>query len=301
MTWPLRSFTSTTPTGCGSATLLPARRNTGPCNLPPSRLNSRSFRNASYNRGVDHSSTAAETAQPVSGPRQFSLWQRFLVWLFGWAGYLLVSVLGPTLRYTVSIEEGGPRHWYIAPAIYPFWHQCLIPACYWWRNKQISVLTSASFDGEYTARMLERFGYRTVRGSSTRGGVRGLLGLQNELDSGYAISFTIDGPKGPAFVAKPGPVLVAKNTGLPIVCFHVGLEKPWIFQNAWDQFMVPRPFSRALVRIGKLIYVPPDARELEPYHAEMQATLERVKAYAEQNVGRSPADDRRPTTNDRNH
>jgi lysophospholipid acyltransferase (LPLAT)-like uncharacterized protein len=252
-----------------------------------------------YNQGVDPSSTAtqAETAAPVSRPAQYSLWQRFLIRLFAWAGYLLISVLGPTLRYTISFEEGGPDQWYIAPAIYPFWHQCFIPACYWWRKKQIAVLSSVSFDSEYSVRMLKKFGYRSVRGSSTRGGVRAILDMQKELEAGYAISFTIDGPKGPAFVAKPGPVLLAKNTRLPIVCFHVGLENPWILQRTWDRFMVPRPFSRALVRIGKLIYVPTDARVLDRYHAEMQATLDRVKAFAEQNVSRLSADDRRPTTN----
>ena len=223
----------------------------------------------------------------ASSERTYTRWERFLIWLLGWVGYLLISAIGLTLRYSVSIEEGGPPHWDIAPAIYPFWHQCLIPACYLWRKKQIAVLSSVSFDSEYTVRMLKKFGYRSVRGSSTRGGVRALLGMQKELESGYAISFTIDGPKGPAFVAKPGPVLLAKSTGFPIVCFHVGLEKPWIIRSAWDRFMIPRPFSRALVRIGALIQVPPDARDLDSYHAQMQATLERVRDYAQANAGRA--------------
>jgi len=234
-----------------------------------------------------------ETSAPVATPTaaepegRFTRRQRFLIWLIGWAGYFLIRVIGPTLRYAVSIEEGGPRHWYVAPVIYPFWHRCLIPACFLWRNKQIAVLTSTSFDGEYIARILQRFGYTPVRGSSTRGGVRGLLGMQQKLGSGHSVAFTIDGPKGPKYEAKPGPVLLARVTGLPILCFHVALEDPWVLSKSWDRFMIPKPFSRALVRISRMIHVPADADDLDPYHAEMQAALDRAREYAEGNVGRA--------------
>jgi len=235
-----------------------------------------------------------ETPTEIAPQRPFTRWERFLIWLIGWAGYLLIRFIGPTLRYTVSIEEGGPRHWYVAPVIYPFWHRCLIPACFLWRNKQIAVLTSTSFDGEYIACVLERFGYTPVRGSSTRGGVRGLLGMQTELESGHAVAFTIDGPKGPMYVAKPGPVLLARVSGLPIVCFHVALEDPWVLTRAWDRFMIPRPFSRALLRISRLIHVPPDAEDLDPYQTSMQAALDRAREYAEANIGRAPRVGRSP-------
>jgi len=236
---------------------------------------------------VETSAPVAPQAAHKPGERRFTPWQHFLIGLIGWAGYLVIRVLGPTLRYAVSIEDGGPQHWYVAPVIYPFWHRCLIPACYMWRKKQIAVLTSTSFDGEYIACILRRFGYTPVRGSSTRGGVRGLLGVQQELESGHAVAFTIDGPKGPMYEAKPGPVLLARTTGLPLVCFHVALEDPWVLRKAWDRFMIPRPFSRALLRISKLVYVPPDTEDLAPYHAEMQAALDRAREYAEANVGRA--------------
>jgi len=226
--------------------------------------------------------TAAETG-PVE---RFTPWQRFQIWLIGWAGYFLIRILGPTLRYTVSIEDGGPQHWYVAPVIYPFWHRCLIPACFLWRHKRIAVLTSTSFDGEYIARILQRFGYTPVRGSSTRGGVRGLLGMQQELESGRSVAFTIDGPKGPMYEAKPGPVLLARVTGLPIVCFHVALQDPWVLSKSWDQFMIPKPFSRALLRVSRMIHVPSDADNLDAYHAEMQAALDRTREYTEANVAR---------------
>ena len=234
---------------------------------------------------METSASAAPPTAAETGPEgRFTPWERFLIWLIDWAGYFLIRLLGPTLRYAVSIEEGGPRHWYVAPVIYPFWHRCLIPACFLWRRKQIAVLTSTSFDGEYIARILDRFGYTPVRGSSTRGGVRGLLGMQKELEAGHAVAFTIDGPRGPMYVAKPGPVLLARVTGLPIVCFHVALEDHWVLTKSWDRFMVPKPFSRALLRISELVHVPPDAEDLDPYHAKMQAALDRVREYAEANV-----------------
>jgi len=200
---------------------------------------------------------------------------------------MLIRLLGPTLRYTISSEEGAPPGGYTEPAIFCFWHRCLIPACFQWRNRKIAVLTSSSFDGEYIARIVEKFGYTPVRGSSTRGGARGLLGMQKEIDSGRAVAFTIDGPKGPMYVAKPGPVLLARITGMPIVCFHVALENPWMLRKSWDHFMVPKPFSRALVRLSKLIHVPADAQDLDCYRDEMQAALDRVREYAEANVARA--------------
>ena len=243
---------------------------------------------ARYNRRVQTSAPLAPQAAADS-PREgrFTRRQRFLIWLIGWAEYLVIRVLGPTLRYRISFEEGGPPQWYVAPAIYPFWHRCVIPGTFLARGKQMTVLLSASFDGECSVRALARFGFRTVRGSSTRGGVRGLLGMQKELESGHAVVFTIDGPRGPMYVAKPGPVLLARTTGTPIICFHIALENPWILTKSWDQLMIPKPFSRALVRVSKLIHVPPDAQNLDHYRDEMQAALDRVREYAEANVSRA--------------
>ncbi len=238
-----------------------------------------------YNRFV--AATSTTPAEPEVKPR-FTRKQRFLIWLYGWLGYLLIRLLGPTLRFRVSIEDGGPPEPYIHPAVYPFWHNCMIAACYYYRGHNVPVMSSPSFDAEYTGRIIQTFGFTLVKGSSTRGAVRALLGMHKEIERGKTVAFTIDGPRGPRYIAKPGPVLLARNTGVPIVCFYVGLDRPWILRSTWDQLRIPRPFSRALLRIGRLIYVPRDADSaaMERYHAEMQATLERVRDYAEQNVGR---------------
>jgi lysophospholipid acyltransferase (LPLAT)-like uncharacterized protein len=230
----------------------------------------------------------------LAGERRFTPWQRFLLRLISGAGYLLIRVLGPTLRFTISAEEGLPPGGFVAPAIFCFWHRCLIPACFQWQQRKIAVLTSRSFDGEYIARIVDAYGFTPVRGSSTRGGARGLLGMQKELESGNAVAFTADGPKGPMYIAKPGPVLLARITGMPIICFHIALGDAWLLRKSWDRFMIPKPFSRALTRFSKPIHVPSDAQDLGRYHEEMQAALDRAREYAEANVGRTESVKRAP-------
>ena len=219
---------------------------------------------------------AAEIAE------KFSLRRRIGLALITAAGWVLVRLIGPTLRYRVEIERGGPPTDRVEPGIYVFWHRCCIPALYHFRYRNIAVMTSSSFDGEYIARIIEKFGYRAVRGSSTRGGVRALLGMHTELEEGRSVAFTIDGPRGPRYVAKPGPVLLARNTQLPIIAFHTAVERTWVL-NSWDGFMIPKPFSRVLLKISALIAVPSDADHaaLDRYHADMQAALDRARETSE--------------------
>jgi hypothetical protein len=147
-------------------------------------------------------------------------------------------------------------------------------------------MTSRSFDGEYIARIIERFGFKAVRGSSSRGGTSALLQLHDIVNDGGIAAFTIDGPRGPRYVAKPGTILLAKNTGAPILPFYVGLEKPWVLKS-WDALMIPKPFSRALIRVGKKIEVPKDADDqvMKQKLTEMQRELEEVRDFAEAEVG----------------
>jgi lysophospholipid acyltransferase (LPLAT)-like uncharacterized protein len=210
-----------------------------------------------------------------------------LLWLVTWIGFLAIRVIGPTLRLSVSFEDGAPVGLDARPVILAFWHSCIFPATYIWRNLQIRVMSSDSFDGEWTGRIIRKFGFVKVRGSSSRGAVRALLGMRRELEQGWAVAFTIDGPRGPRFVAKPGPVLLARTTGAPMVAFHIAVERAWIL-NTWDRSMIPKPFSRALMRISRRIAVPEDAddSQKERFHAELQAGLERVREFAELNVGK---------------
>jgi lysophospholipid acyltransferase (LPLAT)-like uncharacterized protein len=226
--------------------------------------------------------TPATETRPRAAEGSFTLGQRIVLFLVSWIGFLAIRLIGPTLRWKVEIEEGGPDSERVHPSIKVFWHRCVFPATWWYRKRGIAVMTSSSFDGEYIARIIEKFGFSAVRGSSTRGAVRALLGMHKVIEQDHSVAFTIDGPRGPVYVAKPGPVLLARNTGVPIYCFHIAIEKAWTF-NSWDRFMVPKPFSRALLRVGRLIHVPRDLSgdALQQYHTEMQATLDRIRTAAE--------------------
>ena len=218
----------------------------------------------------------------------FSLRERILLWLIGWSGYLAIALIGPTLRFSISWEEEpSPRDAiFEKPVIYSFWHRAVFPAAWMWRKQRIAVMVSRSFDGEYIARIIERLGFTAVRGSSSRGGSGALLGMKSVLEEGETVAFTIDGPRGPKFVAKPGPVTLSKISGLPMAAFYVALGDAWVLRT-WDGFMIPKPFSKALVRLSRKVVVPADANEtqMHEYLARLQASLERVTAFAEENVG----------------
>ena len=156
-----------------------------------------------------------------------------------------------------------------------------------WRKLGIAVMVSRSFDGEYIARIIEKFGFVAVRGSSSRGGSAALREMRKELERGAAVAFTIDGPRGPKYVAKPGPVLLARSSGLPMAAFYVALSDAWVLKT-WDEFMIPKPFSKALARLSAKVQVPAQAndRQIRDFHGLLQQALERVTRFAEENVAR---------------
>ena len=217
----------------------------------------------------------------------YSIRDRFLIWLIGWIGYIAVWLIGSTLRLSLHIEEGGPPQMQTRPLILCFWHRAIFPATWSFRHQQIGVFSSISFDGEYTARIISRFGYVPIRGSSTRGGVRAFIASRKRLSRGLTVAATTDGPRGPVYVAKPGPVLLASKSGVPIVAFHIALENPWLL-NSWDKLMIPKPFSRALLCMSRMLIVPQKLTEaeLDALHAELQRAQERVRDFAEANLAR---------------
>jgi lysophospholipid acyltransferase (LPLAT)-like uncharacterized protein len=226
-----------------------------------------------------------EALPDKSSSLPFTWWQQVQLFLITWAGFLVIQLIGPTLRVAISFEEGGPASIETKPLILSFWHSCIFPAIYVWRNLQIRVMSSDSFDGEYTGRIIRKFGFVKVRGSSSKGAVRALLGMRRAVEEGATVAFTIDGPRGPRFVAKPGPVVVARSTGVPLVAFHIALENPWLLKT-WDRSMIPRPFSRGLMRVSRQILVPENITDADRdrYHGELQAALDRVREFSEANV-----------------
>ena len=237
----------------------------------------------SYNNSVQ--STQPITEKPLvqddepPTPR-FTFKQRVSLFLISTIGSLIVRLIGSTLRTSFSCESGSEKEPRQGACIYPFWHRCIIPATYIFRNNDIAVMTSRSFDGEYIARIIDRFGFIPVRGSSSRGALGALRGMQRALEAGYKVAFTIDGPRGPRFVAKPGPVLLSRNSGIDIVAFYVAPERAWVL-NTWDKLIVPKPFSRLHVVWSSPVKVPPGA-DLHRVLSEMQSALERVQKRAEE-------------------
>lgn len=239
-----------------------------------------------YNNRVSVAPTPT-VSETQSSDSHFTAWQRFVLWVITWAGFLIIRALGPTLRFAVSWEDGSPGSLEKRPLVYSFWHSCMLPAMYLWRGLQIRVLSSDSFDGEYTGRIMRKFGFVKVRGSSSRGAVRAVLGMRRELEAGWVVAFTIDGPRGPRHVVKPGPVLLARATGVPMVGFHIAVDKAWVL-NTWDKLIIPKPFSHALMRVCREIPVPPDAdqSQQDACQAELQSALDRTREFAEENVGK---------------
>jgi len=234
---------------------------------------------------VPEAATHETTTATTPSPRRFTLRQRIVLRIIITAGYWFIRLIGPTLRVCVSREEGAQETIEQRPLIASFWHACMIPATYMCRNLGIRVMSSNSYDGEYMGRIIRKFGFVAVKGSSSRNAVRALLGLRRALQEGWTVAFTLDGPRGPRYKVKPGPVALARSSGVPLTMFHMAVDRAWVL-NSWDRMMIPKPFSRVLMRFGKLIPVPPGApdEDLERYQQELQDSLDRVREFAEANI-----------------
>src|SRR5947209_9102491 len=200
------------------------------------------------------------------------------------AVYSLIRTLGPTLRYEVLGWQHAERVYAAKKqCIWAFWHRVIIPVVWWYRNHGVVVMNTTAFDGQWTRKVIEWMGYGTAQGSSSRGGLRGLAVMARRIKEGRDCAFTIDGPRGPRYIAKPGPVMLARRAGAPVVVFHIGVEHGKTFEKTWDHFLLPRLFTKTIMIFAPPIDVPPDADAalLEAKHAEMQKELERVRDVAE--------------------
>jgi lysophospholipid acyltransferase (LPLAT)-like uncharacterized protein len=198
------------------------------------------------------------------------------------AGYQAVAALCGTLKWRT---EGAEHYDAVVRSgrqpIMAFWHGRILPATYYFRRRGIVVITSENFDGEWIAGIIERFGYGTARGSTSRGGRRALLQLRRDMAAGKPAAFTIDGPRGPARVAQPGAVWLAKATGNPVVPFHIEATRHWTM-NSWDRTLIPKPFATVSVAIGEPFEVPADAGEggLEAARRSLEDRLAVLEARA---------------------
>lgn len=207
------------------------------------------------------------------------------------AGILGHGLLG-SLFTTTRARRFGEEHYLRfrrdgRPVIFVFWHGQLLPLVHYHRNEGVVVLVSEHADGEYVARVIERHGFTAVRGSSTRGGIRGLKGLIRAARRGHDLALTPDGPRGPRNHFKAGALVAAQVTGAPIVPVAAGASAAWHF-DSWDRFMVPRPLSRVVIEYGEPVFVPRETgqEERERTARSLEATLDALT----ERVGRGHAD-----------
>ena len=197
-------------------------------------------------------------------------------------GYPLVNALGHTLRWRVeglhyldAIHASGRQ------PVMAFWHGRILPATFYFRRRGIVVITSENFDGEWIARIIERFGYGTARGSTSRGGLKAMLQLVRDMDQGRPAGFTLDGPRGPALVAQPGAIWLARTTGNPVLPFHLEPSRAWALRS-WDRTQIPKPFSTVALVVGEPMEVARDAtdEQVEQARLDLEARLRALEERA---------------------
>lgn len=193
---------------------------------------------------------------------------------------------------TARVERIGLEHYDALRSagrnvIFVLWHGRLLPLSWFHRDWKLVTLISASADGEYIARIVRRWGYDVVRGSSSRRGSEALRDLVRSVRSGRSLAITPDGPRGPRERMKPGPLLIARLTGAPLLPVSASADRAWWFEG-WDRFLVPRPFSRVAIAYGEPVWIPRDADEAQmaALGGDIEARINRVTAIADEACAR---------------
>jgi lysophospholipid acyltransferase (LPLAT)-like uncharacterized protein len=198
------------------------------------------------------------------------------------AGYPVIAALGSTFRWRA---EGAEHYQRVIDSgrqpIMAFWHGRILPATVYFRRRGIVVITSENFDGEWIAGIIEQFGYGTARGSTSRGAVKALVQLKRDMAGGKPAAFTLDGPRGPAKVAQPGAVWLAKATGNPIVPFHIEADRYWTAKS-WDRTLIPKPYATTAIAIGEPMEIASEADEatLEAGRRTLEERLQSLESRA---------------------
>ncbi len=205
-----------------------------------------------------------------------------------WYDPLLLRVLPPLIAMLVKllmlscrvIKVKGKEHERRAfaegdgKAIYITWHQRMSYHFHYFGSRHVTVMISQSRDGEYVTRIAKWLGFKNVRGSSTRGGAEALREMTERIKNGDIGGMLADGPVGPARVAKLGSVILARDTGCPLIPILWSADRCWIL-NSWDRYMIPKPFAKIFFYYAEPVWVPSDAdREtLEIYRRQVEDSL----------------------------
>ncbi len=210
---------------------------------------------------------------------------RLLTKLGGLGVAAVTRVWMSTLDYRAALYDPtlDPIHPdFRSPAIFLFWHEYILIPFYLRGHSNITMLLSRHHDAEWLSAAARHMGFQTVRGSTNRGGVQAIRELFRKSRS-TNLAITPDGPRGPRRRLAPGAVYLASRLGLPLVAIGLGYDRPWRVRRAWDQFAIPRPYSRACAVMSPALHVPAglDRHALEIHRQRIEATLQFVTGQAE--------------------
>ncbi len=209
----------------------------------------------------------------------YSFRERLLIKLADIVFYSVIGLFGMTYRLETDDEADPAKANLDEPVIVAAWHEHIFAGSFLLRGRDLVVMVSQSFDGEYIARLATRFGIGSVRGSSTRGGIGALIALTRVINEGLSVILTVDGPKGPARIVKRGVCALAKQTGAPILPVAVEPSRYWTI-GSWDRMRIPMPFARLRQYCGKPIVVGP-ADDVDTKLTEVQAALDELNQAGE--------------------
>ena len=208
--------------------------------------------------------------------------------LIVFVGAAILRMLAATWRVRVTnpaiVDELRRRK---QPFVHVLWHGQLLPLLWAHRDRGISVIISEHRDGELIARVARKLGCRTVRGSTSRGAARALLGACREIEAGHDLAITVDGPRGPAGTVAPGALVISQRTEAPLVPTAASASRAWRLKS-WDRFMIPKPFARVIVTYGEPITVRADsARDAAGDADRVRLAMEAASGAALERIGAS--------------
>jgi len=221
------------------------------------------------------------------------MFRRLYFSLIGWFGWVSIQLLALTWRWEIhGFEHFQHLQEQKKPIIYAFWHGRILPATYFWRNRGIVVLTSENKDGEYIAHVIHRFGYGSSRGSSSRGAIKGTIGLIRTLKHGSHVAITVDGPRGPRHQVQQGVTWLASYSKHPILPFHIEAKSAKVLRS-WDEFQIPLFFSKVRVDIAEPMFLQKELSEeiLEAKRVELETILNTMRKDAMTWASRSNHED----------
>jgi len=197
--------------------------------------------------------------------------------------FLFLIFIGLTCRkriigenYIEELKKEG-KNW-----IYLLWHNNIAIASWVLRKDHLVIMASASEDGGLATEMLQNFGFETVRGSSSKGGLKAMLSIVKLIKSGRSAALTPDGPRGPKYELQKGTIVIAQKTGVPLVPIDIQATGQWVLNKSWDQHKLPKPFSTLIISIGKPIYVDSHLKS-----DDLNQIQKRVETEMNQNVQRA--------------